>query len=60
MYPALKEDIDKETLVDKLESPSKSSKDTKSADKKKNETYFAQQKTETDNEGETENQFVKF
>ena len=62
--PALKEDEDKEDTADKSESPSKSSKDTKSADKKKKKTSFAQKNTvysaETDDEGETENQFVNF
>ena len=60
--PALEEDKDKETPVDKSESPSnKRSKDTKSAEKKKKKKIsLPQQKTEIDDEGETETQFVNF
>jgi hypothetical protein len=54
--PNLKDNDDKAKDADKTDAP----EDSKSADKKKENTTFAQLKTEIDSEGESENKFTNF
>jgi hypothetical protein len=58
--PTLKDDGDKETDDNTSDTTPKSSKDNKNVKKKKKKTSFAQPITESENESETENQFLNF